>query len=162
MPSGRPQDTDDRPEARRVELERFVAAQEAGGTYERALGELRAGRKRGHWIWFVFPQLVGLGQSETSRRYAISSLEEAQAYLAHQLLGPRLQRCAIALLELDTRDIERVLGAVDALKLRSSMTLFAAASATAAPAAEPVFARVLGAFYEGTPDAATERLLGRG
>jgi uncharacterized protein (DUF1810 family) len=108
-------------------------------------------------MWFVFPQLAGLGQSEMSRRYAISGLEEAAAYLADPLLGPRLRERAAALIELDTRAPEQVLGGVDALKLHSSMTLFARAGA-----GEPLFERVLDAFFEGVPDAATERLLGGG
>jgi uncharacterized protein (DUF1810 family) len=109
----------------RFDLQRFVDAQDRGGAYERALAELQQGRKRGHWIWFVFPQIAGLGTSEMSRRYAIASLEEASAYLAHPLLGRRLVECAEALLELPGRDPVAVLGGIDALKLRSSMTLFA-------------------------------------
>lgn len=135
-------------------VQRFVDAQDRGGAYERALAELRAGRKRGHWIWFVFPQLDGLGSSELARFYAIASLEEADAYLAHPLLGPRLVRCAEALLALPERDPVAVLGEIDALKLRSSMTLFARAGG-----APPVFRRVLDRFYGGVADAATERLL---
>jgi uncharacterized protein (DUF1810 family) len=135
-------------------LARFVRAQEEGGTYERALGELRAGRKRSHWMWFVFPQLAGLGESATSREYAIRSLAEARAYLADPLLGARLRECARALLELPDRSAEEVLGAVDALKLRSSMTLFARADP-----GEPVFAQVLGAYYGGAADERTDLAL---
>jgi uncharacterized protein (DUF1810 family) len=139
----------------RFELQRFVDAQDRDGAYERALSELRDGRKRGHWIWFVFPQIAGLGSSEMSRRYAIASLEEAGAYLAHPLLGPRLVECAEALLELPGRDPVAVLGGIDALKLRSSMTLFARVDRAA-----PVFARLLTRYYDGVTDEATEQRLG--
>ena len=135
-------------------LRRFVDAQEAAGTYERALAELRAGRKRSHWIWFVFPQLTGLGQSEMSRRYAIASLAEARAYLEHPLLGARLSECAEALLRHRDRSAEEILGGIDAVKVRSSMTLFAHAGP-----AQPVFGQVLERLYAGEPDAATERRL---
>ncbi|MGH2873750.1 MAG: DUF1810 domain-containing protein [Solirubrobacteraceae bacterium] len=132
-------------------LRRFVAAQDAGGAHDAALAQLRAGRKTGHWIWFVLPQIAGLGHSEMSRRYAISGIEEARAYLAHPVLGPRLHGCARALLELDgERTAEQVMGAIDALKLRSSMTLFA----RAAPG-EPLFAQVLERYF-GAGDPATE------
>lgn len=141
-----------------ADLERFVAAQDRDGTWERALTELRAGRKTSHWMWFVLPQLVGLGRSPMARRYGIASLAEARAYLAHPLLGPRLLACVDALLALTPgSSADVVLGEVDALKLRSSMTLFA----RAAPG-EPRFAAVLERFYAGVPDAATERLLGLG
>ncbi len=140
------------------DLQRFVDAQDAGGTHERALAELRAGRKTSHWMWFVFPQLAGLGRSETARRYAIVSLEEARAYLAHPLLGPRLHAACSALLSgadaVGAADAAAVLGPVDALKLRSSMTLFA----RAAPE-EPLFTRVLERFNDGEPDPATVALL---
>lgn len=135
-----------------MDLERFVSAQD--GTYERALAELRAGAKTGHWMWWIFPQLP-LGRSETARAYAISDLDEAEAYLAHPLLGPRLERAARAVLAWRGHPPEGVLGAVDALKLRSSMTLFAAV-----PGAPAVFAEVLGAFYDG-PDPLTLERLGR-
>jgi len=137
------------------DVQRFVDAQDRGGAYDRALAELRQGRKRGHWIWFVFPQIAGLGTSEMSRRYAIASLEEASAYLAHPLLGPRLVECAEALLELPGRDPVAVLGGIDALKLRSSMTLFAHADRAA-----PVLAEVLTRYYDGITDQATEQRLG--
>ena len=136
------------------DLERFVAAQDARGTYASALAELRSGRKTGHWMWFVFPQIAGLGLSETSRRYAISSLDEARAYLAHPVLGPRLEESARALLELDGRTATEILGPVDAMKLRSSMTLFA----RAAPE-EPLFRECSTATSTG-PDDATEARLG--
>jgi uncharacterized protein (DUF1810 family) len=135
-------------------LERFVAAQDHAGTFDAALAELRAGRKRSHWMWFVFPQIAGLGQSPTSRRYAISSLEEAREYLAHPVLGPRLIECARVVGELEERSAQDVFGGIDALKLRSSMTLFARADP-----GNPVFGRVLDAYFGGVPDDATERLL---
>lgn len=137
------------------ELQRFVEAQERDGTYERALAELRAGRKRGHWIWFVFPQIEGLGYSEMSRLYAIAGLDEAAAYLAHPLLGPRLAQSAEVLLQLPGQDPVAILGEVDAVKLRSSMTLFAHV-----PGAAPVFGEVLARYYAGVADEATEQRLG--
>ncbi len=130
-------------------LERFVQAQD-GGVYEQALRELRAGAKRGHWMWFVFPQVAGLGRSSTAQHYALAGLEEARAYLAHPVLGPRLVECAQALLELSGRDPVRVLGSVDAVKLRSSMTLFEAAAPD-----ERVFAEVLERWFDGERDEAT-------
>jgi len=136
-------------------LERFVSAQDEGGTYQRALAELRAGRKRSHWMWFVFPQLAGLGSSPTARRYAIGSLEEARAYLAHPVLGARLRESARALSELARpAPAQEVLGPVDALKLRSSMTLFSRADP-----GEPLFAEVLGRYFGGAADPRTEELL---
>jgi uncharacterized protein (DUF1810 family) len=132
------------------DLQRFVDAQDAGGTYEQALAELRAGAKRSHWMWFVFPQVAGLGRSPTAQHFAVSGLDEARAYLAHPVLGPRLVEAARALTELPGGDPARVLGPVDALKLRSSMTLFAAADP-----AEPVFAEVLEQYFGGEPDEAT-------
>jgi uncharacterized protein (DUF1810 family) len=136
------------------DLERFVEAQGSGGTYDRALAELRAGRKRSHWMWFVFPQIEGLGRSPTARAYAISSLPEARAYLDHPVLGPRLRESADALLGLDTDDAEAVMGPIDAVKLRSSMTLFARADP-----AEDRFPSVLEKYYGGEEDEATDRLL---
>jgi uncharacterized protein (DUF1810 family) len=141
----------------RFELERFVEAQDQGGTYDAAVAELRAGRKRSHWMWFVFPQIAGLGQSPISRRYAISSLAEAQAYLAHEVLGPRLVDCARIVAGLDAPSAEDVFGGIDAIKLRSSMTLFARADPS-----NPVFREVLDAYFAGRPDEATERLLAPG
>jgi uncharacterized protein (DUF1810 family) len=132
-----------------VDLERFVRAQD-GGVYDGALRELRAGAKRGHWMWFVFPQVAGLGRSSTAQHYALAGLEEARAYLAHPVLGPRLVECAQALLELSGRDPVRVLGSVDAVKLRSSMTLFEAAAPD-----ERVFAEVLERWFDGERDEAT-------
>jgi uncharacterized protein (DUF1810 family) len=130
------------------DLERFVTAQR--GTYDQALAELRAGRKRGHWMWFVFPQIAGLGRSPTAQHYAICNLDEARAYLAHPTLGPRLVDAARALTGLDTTDAVAVLGPVDAMKLRSSMTLFARADP-----GEPVFRQVLDRYFRGEPDPET-------
>lgn len=137
-------------------LERFVAAQDASATYDRALEELRGGHKRTHWMWFVFPQLEGLGRSATAQRYALRGLEEAQAYLAHPVLAPRLRACVAALLDGGQSDPVAVLGPVDAQKLRSSMTLFE----HAAPA-DPRFGRVLEVFFDGQRDAVTAELLAR-
>jgi uncharacterized protein (DUF1810 family) len=136
-------------------LARFVRAQDQGGTYERALAELRTARKRSHWMWFVFPQLAGLGSSTMAQRYAIGSLGEARAYLADPVLGPRLRDCARALLALRGVSAEQVLGGVDALKLRSSMTLFAIADP-----GEELFSEVLRRYFDATVDERTERALG--
>jgi uncharacterized protein (DUF1810 family) len=135
-------------------LDRFIAAQDSDQAYPRAVAELRAGAKVSHWMWFVFPQVQGLGRSEMARRYAISGRAEALAYLGHPVLGPRLRECAGILADLPAVTAEQVLGPVDALKLRSSMTLFA----VAAPG-EPVFAAVLARFFDGQPDEATLTLL---
>jgi uncharacterized protein (DUF1810 family) len=135
-------------------LDRFVRAQDDGATYDRALAELRAGRKRTHWMWFVFPQIAGLGRSGTAQQYAIASLAEAQAYLAHPVLGPRLLACAQAVAATEDRTAEQIFGGVDAVKLRSSMTLFARAAPD-----EPVFRDVLARYFAGAEDDATlERL----
>jgi uncharacterized protein (DUF1810 family) len=131
-----------------ADLSRFVDAQ--AGTYSQALAELRAGRKTGHWVWFVLPQVAGLGRSPTAQHYAISGLDEARAYLAHPVLGPRLVECAQALLDLPGDDAAAVLGPVDAMKLRSSMTLFAHADP-----AQPVFRAVLERYFAGQEDEAT-------
>jgi uncharacterized protein (DUF1810 family) len=136
------------------DLQRFVDAQEAGDTYAGALDELRRGRKQGHWIWFVLPQLRGLGRSSTAQHYGLSGREEAAAYLGHPVLGPRLRESAAALAGLDETDATRVLGAVDAMKLRSSMTLFA----RVAPE-ERLFTEVLDRFFGGAPDEATLAVL---
>jgi len=135
-------------------LRRFVDAQDQANTYEHALDELRAGHKRSHWMWFVFPQIAGLGHSPMARTYAISSLAEANAYLDHPALGPRLLECARALLAVAERSAVEILGEVDAVKLRSSMTLFA----IAAPG-EPLFREVLDRFYDGEEDPATRQVL---
>jgi uncharacterized protein (DUF1810 family) len=136
-------------------LERFVAAQDRAGTFTAAAGELRAGRKRSHWMWFVFPQIAGLGQSPMSETYAISSLDEARAYLAHPVLGPRLVECAGIVADLEGRTAQEIFGGIDAMKLRSSMTLLAHADP-----ANPLFRRVLDMYFDGVPDDATEQLLG--
>ncbi len=134
------------------DLQRFVTAQDAGATYDHAVAELRGGRKTSHWMWFVFPQIAGLGYSPTSRTYAITSLDEARAYLSHPVLGPRLTECAATLAGLAGRTAEQIFGEVDAMKLQSSMTLFM----HAAPG-EPVFRQVLDQYFGGIPDSATER-----
>jgi uncharacterized protein (DUF1810 family) len=136
------------------DLDRFVAAQDAGGSYGRAVAELRVGRKTGHWMWFMFPQFAGLGLSATAQRFAISSLAEARAYLRHPVLGPRLTQCATILTELGEQTAEQVFGEIDAMKLRSSMTLFSRAWPS-----EPAFGAVLGQYFDGKPDPLTERLL---
>jgi uncharacterized protein (DUF1810 family) len=136
------------------DLERFVTAQDARGTYDLAVGELRAGRKTTHWMWFAFPQIAGLGQSPTSRRFAISSLDEARAYLGHPVLGPRLLECCDIVARVNRQSAEQIFGTVDAQKLRSSMTLFMRAAPD-----EPVFGKVLERFFDGHPDAATDQRL---
>ena len=138
-------------------LQRFVDAQDDDGTYESALRELRDGRKRSHWMWFIFPQIAGLGQSPSSRRYAISSLEEARAYVEHPILGPRLEECARALLQRAGASARDIFGGIDAMKLRSSMTLFHRADPDNA-----LYSEVLDRYFGGEPDSATDRLLGAG
>lgn len=139
------------------DLARFVTAQDQGATYAAALAELRAGRKRSHWMWFVFPQLRGLGRSTTAQYYGVSGVAEARAYLAHPVLGPRLLESSRALTDLSSGDPAEVLDQTDALKLRSSMTLFAHASND--PETRPVFEAVLRQYFGGAEDAATlERL----
>ena len=135
-------------------LRRFELAQDEHDTYARAVSELRAGRKRSHWMWFVFPQLAGLGRSPTAKPYAISSLDEARAYLLHPVLGPRLVECARILTQLSGLTAEEIFGSVDAQKLRSSMTLFAIAAPD-----ESVFQDVLGQYFGGVRDVLTEELL---
>jgi uncharacterized protein (DUF1810 family) len=135
-------------------LTRFETAQDEGDTYERAVAELRAGHKTSHWMWFVFPQIAGLGQSAMSRRYAISSLAEARAYLQDPVLGSRLRESTRILTELHGRTAEEIFGTIDAIKLRSSMTLFAHAATDDAP-----FRRVLNDYFDGIADAATEARL---
>jgi uncharacterized protein (DUF1810 family) len=133
-------------------LERFVEAQT--GAYDRALAEVRAGRKESHWMWYVFPQFAGLGLSETSRFYAIRSLAEARAYLAHPVLGPRLVECAEAALAVRGKSAREVFGPPDDLKLKSCATLFAAASGKGS-----VFERLLDHYFGGARDARTLQLL---
>jgi uncharacterized protein (DUF1810 family) len=135
------------------DLDRFLSAQRS--VYEGALDELRRGRKTGHWIWFIFPQVVGLGYSVMSQRYAIASLDEARAYLAEPVLGARLRECAAAALATTDRTAEEIFGPTDAKKLRSSMTLFHRAAPN-----EPIFSQVLDRFYGGYADPATEERLG--
>ncbi len=129
------------------DLHRFVDAQDVGGTYDAAVGELRNGRKQTHWMWFIFPQIAGLGESPMARRYAISGLPEARAYLAHPVLATRLAECARVLTELFGSDAVEIFGSVDAQKLRSSMTLFSRADPD-----EPVFGRVLERYFAGEAD----------
>lgn len=133
-------------------LNRFVEAQE--GIYEQALTELRRARKSSHWMWFIFPQVRGLGSSPTSTFYAIQSLEEAKAYLNHPVLGQRLQTCCEVLLSHKEKSAPKIFGFPDDLKLRSSMTLFAAVSKS-----DSVFAQVLGRYFNGQPDQRTLDLL---
>lgn len=135
-----------------TKLAAFVLAQEP--VYDRILRELAAGRKESHWMWFIFPQLAGLGRSAMAQRFALTSAEEAFRYFTHPVLGPRLRECVHLLLALRTNDIETVLDHPDELKLRSSLTLFA----TVVPD-EPLFQRVLNKYYGGNPDSLTLDLL---
>lgn len=134
------------------DLERFVDAQQ--GLYDRALAEIQAGHKRTHWMWFIFPQLEGLGSSATARRYALQGLDEAGAYLAHPVLGPRLLASAEAALALPGDSATAVFGSPDDMKLRSSATLFAQVSP-----ADSVFHRLLGKYFNGRPDPRTLHIL---
>src|SRR5262245_31563839 len=136
------------------ELSRFVSAQNADGTYERAMSELRRGRKTTHWMWFVFPQIAGLGSSSMSRRYAISSLDEARTYLEHPLLGPRLIEGARIVAASPVETPEQLFGGIDAQKLHSSMTLFFRANPD-----QHVFKQVLDRYFGGVLDAGTEQRL---
>ena len=134
------------------DLQRFLAAQETA--YRSALVELRAGRKRSHWMWFVFPQLIGLGYSPTANFYAIKSRGEALAYLRHPVLGQRLAECTAAMLEVTDRDASKILGYPDDLKFRSSMTLFAELSQPGS-----AYHQALDAYFDGKPDQRTLDLL---
>jgi uncharacterized protein (DUF1810 family) len=134
------------------DLERFMRAQQT--VYATALAEITAGRKRSHWMWFIFPQIAGLGMSETSRLYAIRSLDEAKAYLVHPVLGPRLVECAEAVLRHTGRSAFEIFGSPDDVKLRSSATLFARVSPPGS-----VFERVLDTFFDGQRDERTVRIL---
>ena len=136
----------------RYNLERFVRAQ--AGIYDRALTELGAGQKRSHWIWFIFPQIKGLGMSEMSVRFAIDSLDEATAYLEHEVLGPRLRKCTETVLALENTTVDEIFGYPDDLKFRSSMTLFAKASEEGS-----VFTQALKKYFNGVMDEATLRQL---
>lgn len=137
----------------KIDLNRFVEAQAA--SYQTALLEIKTGRKRSHWMWYVFPQIQGLGQSETARFYAIQNLREAEEYARHPVLGPRLVEISTALLGLNTNDAHAIMGSPDGLKLKSSMTLFGAL-----PAANPVFVAVLDKFFGGAQDEKTLRIIG--
>jgi uncharacterized protein (DUF1810 family) len=134
-------------------FEHFVAAQER--VYAEVLAELRGGKKRGHWMWFIFPQLTALGRSETARRYGIADLAMAKAYLGHPVLGPRLTECSEAVLAIRGKSAHGIFGSPDDMKLRSSMTLFARANDGAGP-----FRAVLEAYYGGVEDPLTVELLG--
>jgi len=131
------------------QLDRFMVAQDEG-SYRAALAELRAGRKTSHWMWFIFPQVAGLGRSAAAQHFAISSLDEAQAYLRHPVLGPRLRECVQLLAALDGKSADQILGSVDAMKLRSSLTLFMAAAPD-----EPLFRDVLAKYFGGAADQLT-------
>ena len=135
------------------DLNRFVQAQ--AEDYEPALAEIRSGRKQSHWMWYIFPQLDGLGSSPTSRRYAIKGVAEAEAYLRHPVLGPRLVACAEAALRVEGRSASEIFGSPDDMKLRSCATLFAHVSA-----AGSVFDQLLDKYYQGERDGKTLRLLG--
>lgn len=134
-------------------LERFVEAQEP--VFADVLAELRRGRKESHWMWFVFPQIDGLGASPTARRFALRSLDEARAYLDHPILGPRLRLCCEILLELEGRSAEQIFGYPDVMKLRSSLTLFSQAAEDPGP-----FQALLDKYYGGEEDPRTLALLG--
>ena len=136
------------------DLDRFLRAQE--DDYDRALSEIRGGRKRSHWMWYIFPQIDGLAVSSTSRRYSIKSLDEARAYLAHPILGPRLLECAEAVFGVEGRSASEIFGFPDDMKLKSCATLFAAVSPKGS-----VFERVLGKYYAGERDERTVELVGK-
>jgi uncharacterized protein (DUF1810 family) len=136
----------------RFNLQRFVDAQ--ARVYEEVRRELRAGRKESHWMWFVFPQIAGLGQSPTSIRFAVASLEEARAYLAHPVLGARLRECAKLALDVEGKTARQIFGPIDVMKFRSSMTLFMKAAPD-----EPLFSRCLEKYFSGGPDPATLEIL---
>lgn len=135
------------------DLNRFVQAQQ--GDYERALTEIRGGRKRSHWMWYIFPQVAGLGTSSMACRYAIKNLAEATAYFAHPILGPRLVECAEAALAVEGRSAHEIFGSPDDLKLKSCATLFACVTPPGS-----VFEKLLARFYAGARDGQTLRLLG--
>lgn len=133
-------------------LDRFLSAQER--SYDTALSEIKSGRKRSHWMWYIFPQIAGLGMSSTAQYYSIADIDEAREYISHPVLGARLLEISRALLSLDSSDATAVMGYPDDLKLRSSMTLFAQVSE------DPVFGAVIDKFYGGSPDTRTLRILG--
>ena len=134
------------------DLARFTSAQE--GVYKRALAEIRAGDKRSHWMWFIFPQVDGLGFSATAKHYAIKSAEEARQYLAHPVLGPRLLECAAAVLAVEGRSASEIFGSPDDLKLKSCMTLFESVAGQ-----DSIFGRVLDRYYQGKRDTRTHEIL---
>ena len=134
-----------------MDLERFVSAQDGGGTYQQAVAELRNGRKTSHWMWFIFPQIAGLGRSAMAQAYAITDLTEAKAYLEHPVLGPRLLECAEIVASHRGVSAEQIFGGIDSIKLRSSMTLFAHADPE-----QPIFQQVIDQYFAG-PDPETER-----
>jgi uncharacterized protein (DUF1810 family) len=131
-------------------LKRFLDAQNWSGTYETVVSELRMGQKMGHWMWFIFPQVTGLGRSLMSREFGISSVAEAQAYLRHPVLGSRLMECARILAGIEGKSATEILGGIDAMKLRSSMTLFMSAEPE-----EPIFREVLAKYFHGSADQET-------
>ncbi len=137
-----------------MDLQRFVTAQDEGDTYAQARAELEAGRKTSHWMWFVFPQIAGLGRSGMARAYAIANLDEARSYLAHPVLGPRLIECGTLVAAHPDRTAEQIFGTTDAMKLRSSMTLFAAAAGDD----DSVFTDVLEKFFPSPDQATLDRL----
>lgn len=134
------------------DLDRFVNAQRQD--YQRALAEIRGGRKRSHWMWYIFPQLDGLGRSSTARFYGVKGIGEAKAYLAHPILGPRLKESMEAALAVEGRSAEEIFGFPDVLKFRSCATLF-----SSVPGADPVFEQILQKYYDGKPDEVTIRLV---
>ena len=136
------------------DLQRFVAAQDE--VYATVLGELRAGEKRGHWMWYIFPQITGLGQSAMAKKYAITSQDEAKAYLGHSLLGSRLRECTELVLNVDGRCAEQIFYYPDNLKFRSSMTLFSEAATK-----DSIFHDALVKYFEGKPDQSTLNILRR-
>ncbi|AXC14473.1 NTP pyrophosphohydrolase [Acidisarcina polymorpha] len=138
-------------------LQRFIDAQQS--TYEQARSELKAGQKRSHWMWYIFPQIAGLGFSSTAARYAISGLQEAAAYLAHPVLGPRLRECTAIVNGIQNRSIEDIFGYPDHLKFRSSVTLFQQAQTQRREAQQDVFSDALAKYFQGQPDRATLELL---
>ncbi|MBB5437820.1 uncharacterized protein (DUF1810 family) [Pedobacter sp. AK017] len=133
-------------------LERYISAQKS--VYQTALGELKSGKKQSHWMWYIFPQIQGLGYTEISKRYAIEDLEEAAEYLQHRMLGPRLILLSHVLLSLETNDAHKIFGSPDDLKLKSCMTLF-----SQVPGADPVFELVLKKFFNGLKDHITLKIL---
>jgi uncharacterized protein (DUF1810 family) len=138
-------------------LDRFLRAQDDGGTFEQALAELQAGAKRSHWMWFIFPQIAGLGRSDTARYFAVADVDEAAAFLAHPVLGPRLRTCTEAMLAwAGRRGAVAILGPVDAQKFASSMTLFERVD----PAPSSRFGEALDLFHEGARDPLTLALIG--